>query len=221
VVDPAPEIWPAERKRVHSQSKWPPALKHALTRARELGTRWTWVMDDDTFVVPANLMRVLNRYDATPPARVLVGQRCSEFQRFRAMCGGAGWAMSVTLHAQLVDALPKCERIYGQGSRARQADGTLANSDRFLSRCLMTNLDASLVDAKEFNSQAPRFYETSTGRKDRPVGYGRPATFHYVKSPDEWLSLHHLINDAAPWHQPDSPLGKALGCFQQGFQRGC
>ena len=34
----------------------------------------------------------------------------------------------------------------------------------------------------QFNSQPPAYYPTAHGRLDRPRGYGKVATFHYVKA---------------------------------------
>jgi hypothetical protein len=44
-------------------------------------------------------------------------------------------------------------------------------SDRFL----------TIVNRREFCSQPPWFYWTPSGERDKPDGFGRPATFHYVK----------------------------------------
>ena len=106
------------------------------------------------------------------------------FNGFRGLCGGAGWAMSVPLHTQLVGVLPGCAQRYFEPilrhsiSTNRRAVET--ESDRFFSRCLMYDLNVSIVDRSEFNSQPPLFYETPEGTVDRPRGYGNAATFHYL-----------------------------------------
>eukprot|EP00965_Chrysotila_dentata_P028368 942943-Pleurochrysis_carterae.AAC.1 len=69
--------------RDRSQRKWAPALVDAWTLSRQLRTTWTLVIDDDTFVAPRNVMRVLADYDAQ------VRQKAS-FIRVRAHTDEAG-----------------------------------------------------------------------------------------------------------------------------------
>jgi len=54
-------------------------------------------------------------------------------------------------------------------------------SDRFLGRCFYEVLNVTIVNRREFCSQPPWFYWTPSGERDKPDGFGRPATFHYVK----------------------------------------
>ena len=197
-----------------AQRKWLPALVHAYGVAARLRTRWTMVVDDDTFVVPENVERVLMDYD--PTLSVLVGQTCTcpgcgfaipEYaaaRRAKTMCGGAGWAMSTPLHKRLLGSLSYCEARYSEhmylaGSSISAAGFVLGNdlkpgeaiprafvdvetqSDRFLGRCFYEVLNVTIVDRREFCSQPPWFYWTPSGERDKPDGFGRPATFHYVK----------------------------------------
>lgn len=197
-----------------AQRKWLPALVHAYGVAARLGTRWTMVVDDDTFVVPENVERVL--MDFNPSRSVLVGQKCScpgcgfaipEYaaaRRAQTMCGGAGWAMSTPLHKRLLWSLSYCEARYSEhmylaGSSISAAGFLLGNdfkpgkaiprafvdvetqSDRFLGRCFYEVLNVTIVNRREFCSQPPWFYWTPAGERDKPDGFGSPATFHYVK----------------------------------------
>ena len=41
-------------------------------------------------------------------------------------------------------------------------------------------------------------------RLDRQRGYGAPATFHYIKSYEAWMTLHHLTSWA--WQVGDESL---------------
>ena len=96
--------------------------------------------------------------------------------------------MSAPLHTHLVSALPSCARRYFEPSfEPISRDSISTNrrvveteSDRFFSRCFIYDLNVSIVDRSEFNSQPPLFYETSEGTVDRPRGYGNAATFHYL-----------------------------------------
>ena len=208
VIEPAPA-----GQSVHewAQRKWIPGLVAAFERSRKLGTKWTMVADDDTYVNPRNLLRVLQGYDASNP--MLLGQKCGILEAGggseRALCGGAGWAMTTPLHRELVRVMPRCEgKYYRHGSRSVHRADTRRlerHSDRFLSRCFYHELNVSLVDRSEFNSQPPLFYETSLGHNDRPRGYGSPATFHYLTvrrhrellqgASDQmiWQSLEHQV----------------------------
>ena len=197
-----------------AQRKWLPTLVHAYGVAARLRTRWTMVVDDDTFVVPENVECVLTDYD--PTRSVLVGQKCTcpgcgfaipEYAAARSaktMCGGAGWAMSTPLHKRLLGSLSYCEARYSDhmylaGSSISAAGFVLGNdlkpgkaiprafvdvetqSDRFLGRCFYEVLNVTIVNRREFCSQPPWFYWTPSGERDKPDGFGRPATFHYVK----------------------------------------
>merc|ERR1719446_83199 len=80
--------------------------------------------------------------------------------------------------------------------------------DRRMGVCFEQHLKISITDAPEFNSQPPFFYATQTGKRDRPYGYGKPATFHYVKNPsfpitpeEHYAALWQITHAAAP------PLG--------------
>jgi len=171
---------------LRAQLRWPAALRRAHATSVALGTRWTMVVDDDTYVLPLNVLRVLRPYDSRQ--QLLLGQPCGETR----MCGGAGWVMSAPLHAALVAVLPRC--------RARSNAFVDAHSDAFLGFCMKALLNTSVTPRIEFNSAEPKFYESVRGRDDRPRGYGAPATFHYVKKYEDWLVLHHLTSWAAHGH---------------------
>ena len=192
---PFPGAMPATGPYMRAQLRWPDALTKALAASRALGTRWTMVVDDDTFVIPSNVIRVLRRFDPTSPT-ALVGQRCPAVGGVPRLCGGAGWVMSSPLHAALVRTLPNCTAR----SRARPE----AHSDAFLSGCMHDRLGVDVADSAAFNSRPPAYYEDEQGQLDRPGGYGAPATFHYIKSQEEWTVLHHLTS----WATAGSERGK-------------
>eukprot|EP00966_Prymnesium_polylepis_P171462 3964258-Prymnesium_polylepis.1 len=95
---------------LRAQLRWPEALRRALDASRAVQARWTMIVDDDTFVVPPNVLRVLRGYD--PAGRVLIGQACV-IAGVPRMCGGAGWVMSTPLHQALVGVLPRCRAKSG------------------------------------------------------------------------------------------------------------
>ena len=203
VISPRPKNTPFSEHQ-WAQKKWVPALIRGYADATRLGTTWTLVADDDTFVIPRNVLRVLQDYDGTSSDQ-LVGQQCGQANGMRSMCGGAGWAMSASLHKKLANVLPACaDRFFLPYSKAR-GGMVETQSDRFLGRCFKHMLRVPLTDRPEFNSQPPLFYETSLGRFDRPRGYGRAATFHYVtkarlqqlvaEATDamQWKHLEHLV----------------------------
>jgi hypothetical protein len=208
VIEPAP---PGTNMHGWAQRKWQPGLVAALSTALSLGTKWTLVADDDTFVVPRNVLRVLQPYTASK--HVLVGQKCGPLGHApepRAICGGAGWAMTTPLHRRLARALPGCAaRYFSHGSWPPGAPGALkpnrnprlveTQSDRFLSRCFTHELNVSLTDRAEFNSQPPLFYETGLGRQDRPRGFGTAATFHYLTAKRQRELMGELSDENIWW----------------------
>ena len=206
VLSPMPA---GQNVRTWSQRKWIPALIDAYNRIETLGTKWTMVADDDTYVQPRNLLRVLESYN--PMRRVLVGQKCGPIDGTgaRALCGGAGWAMTTPVHRLLVSQLPKCEkRYFAQSIKWHVADRSRieSQSDRFLSRCFWHELNISITDRAEFNSQPPLFYETKLGHGDRPRGYSKPATFHYL-STRRHAELMKEMTDETLWHNLEHQVG--------------
>uniref|UniRef100_A0A7S3BK96 Fringe-like glycosyltransferase domain-containing protein n=1 Tax=Haptolina ericina TaxID=156174 RepID=A0A7S3BK96_9EUKA len=183
-----PRAMPAKDQYMHAQLRWPEALRHAQRSSLALGTRWTMIVDDDTYVIPQNVLRVLRGYDPASPT-VLLGQACPPIAGLPRICGGAGWVISTALHAALVAVLPRCT--------ARSGAFSESHSDAFLSVCMHDLLQVDISDRAEFNSAEPAYYESAKGQLDRPRGYGAPATFHYIKSYEQWMTLHHLSSWAA------------------------
>ena len=143
------------------------ALKHATHTATILRLPWIMMLDDDTFVYPRNVDRLLKR---SAPSSTFLGQQCPALHGFRSFCGGAGWIARTSLCRRLVKALPTCKRKY-----AREAD-----YDRVFGLCLFRHMNVTPTWVPQLNSQSPVFYETALGKSDRPTGYERAATFHYV-----------------------------------------
>ena len=130
---------------------------------------WVMMVDDDTFVIPHNVDRLLNR---TKYSTQFIGQQCPPFGGFRSFCGGAGWLARTEVCKRLVSSLPECKKKYRSE----------IEYDRLFGRCLFQHMNVTPTWAKEMNSQHPVFYETTAGLRDRPDGYGHAATFHYIKT---------------------------------------
>lgn len=163
-------------------------MPHAVERMEELGCTWLAWLDDDTWLFPDNLHHLLRRYD--PTSWVWLGQRC-ENAIPSSFCGGAGFAMSYPLAKAAACVAPACT-LHAEREKAY---------DRRLGVCLNHTLRVKITDTPEFNSQPPWFYMTADGRKDRPHGFGRATTFHYVKTPvrpitpeEHYTALWSLFN---------------------------
>ena len=145
-------------------------MPHALARMEALSCNWLVWLDDDTWVWPENLLNLLAAYDATK--WIWLGQKCPRLRGRLAFCGGAGFAMSYPLVAAGACISPACT-----------ADARVeVPYDRRMGVCFEKLLGVRVIDRIEFNSQPPQYYETETGKKDRPKGYGPAVTFHYLKS---------------------------------------
>ena len=117
--------------------------------------------------------------------------------------------MTTPVHRLLVSQLPKCEkRYFAQSIKWHVADRSRieSQSDRFLSRCFWHELNISITDRAEFNSQPPLFYETKLGHGDRPRGYSKPATFHYL-STKRHAELMKEMTDETLWHNLEHQVG--------------
>lgn len=145
------------------------ALQHATRIAVQQGIPWVMMVDDDTFVIPHNVDRLLNSVNRST---VFLGQQCPSFGGFRSFCGGAGWIARTSLCERLVLSLPTCRRAFKRETE----------HDRLVGRCLFQHMQVTPTWVNELNSQPPVFYETFAGLKDRPDGYAKAATFHYVKT---------------------------------------
>ena len=174
------EIAPSATTRVETnRHRYGLALRHATRVAMEKSIPWIMVVDDDTFVVPHNVDRLLNGTDASV---VFLGQQCPSFGGFRSFCGGAGWIARTSLCERLVQSLPSC----------RLAFRSETEYDRLFGRCLFQRMNVTPTWVRELNSQPPVFYETVAGVRDRPNGYGSAATFHYVKTFHAHARAHYL-----------------------------
>lgn len=146
-------------------------MPHALERMEILSCNWLAWLDDDTWVWPENLVHLLAQHD--PTTWVWLGQKCPVLRGSHAFCGGAGFAMSYPLVKTAACIAPACT------DRARVE----IPYDRRMGVCFERVLNLRITDVTEFNSQPPFYYMTAKGQKDRPKGFGHPATFHYVKTP--------------------------------------
>lgn len=166
VVEVAPN---AITRRETNQIRYDLALRHATRVAAQNGISWVMMLDDDTFVIPRNVDRLLN--DSENSA-IFLGQQCPPFDGFRSFCGGAGWIARTSLCERLVSSLSTCRRTFRSE----------VEYDRLFGRCLFQHMNVMPTWVKELNSQPPVFYETVTGLTDRPFGYGNAATFHYIQN---------------------------------------
>ena len=195
-------------------------MPHALARMEALRLPWLAWLDDDTFVWPENLHRLLAKQDATD--RVWVGQVCGLLRGSRSFCGGAGFAMSHPLVVVAACVAPACvvvdsrtELPYDRNSAGTRTLASLPLSPLSFTRicvpaatgrmgvCLERILGLRIEDRVEFNSQPPVFYSTASGLIDRPRGFGHAVTFHYVRSsnkpitPEQHYSALYAVTRAA------------------------
>jgi hypothetical protein len=157
-----------------SQRKWFYGVLAAANASRNgLPADWFVVADDDTFLLVPNLLEFLGRHDPSKPA--YFGQVCSQNCAGPCVCGGGGWAASAPLFLRMADDFdsygtwppPCCKGMY--------------YSDQIISRYLNDVQRVPLTDSKEWASQPPDFYITQwQGRTDKPRGFGRAVTFHYL-----------------------------------------
>lgn len=149
-------------------------LPHALQRMEESSCAWLVWLDDDTWLWPENLHALLAKYDSS--RWVWLGQKCTAFSGFQSFCGGSGFAMSYPLARSAACVAPACILFGGAFGKAEMA------YDRRMGVCFQHLLGLRVTDVPEFNSQPPAFYTTAAGHAQRPGGYGRVATFHYVNN---------------------------------------
>jgi hypothetical protein len=171
-----------------SQRKWFYGVMEAARRIRNgLPSDFVVVADDDTFLVVPNLLRFLADKDSKQ--RAYWGQRCSPTNCHGGpcVCGGGGWAATAPLFLELADAFS----AHGSWPLPCCSD---YNSDVSISMWMNQVAKTPLVDSAEFCSQPPGFYLADPlGVKDKPEGFGRAVTFHYVDAPGFKL-LFYLTN---------------------------
>ncbi|CAF0748940.1 unnamed protein product [Rotaria sp. Silwood1] len=136
--------------------------------------KWLMVMDDDTFVSPPNLRLVLSDYDPQQP--LMIGNACED--RF---CGGGGYVFSRALFEKFPPFILSCYPNKPGGY-----------SDMVVPRCITAKTGVRPTDRREFNTQPPDHYTTRDVLAARPNGFGRAATFHYLRLPKNYLDLWRL-----------------------------
>lgn len=163
-------------------------IPDAVARMERERHNWLVVLDDDTFVWPENLRRVLA--SRNPCESVWLGQACSPqddaegptrsepYRDFPAFCGGAGFAMSLPVAREASHVAPQCAEFAASE----------VPYDRRMGVCLQGLLDLAVEDTPEFHSQPPLFYAGSdpptppaAGRRERRRDFGRAATFHHLR----------------------------------------
>ncbi len=140
-------------------------LPHAYGVMRQRNASWLFMGDDDTFLWPENMQRLLRNYD--PAHWVWLGQRCS---RKRSICGGAGFAMSLPMVEAAACVAPLCW-LWNETNHPY---------DIRLSVCLSHLLYAAVSNRVEFNSQAPAWYFKYWNHVKPKLGPGRAVTYHYM-----------------------------------------
>lgn len=156
-------------------------MPHAAQQMHRLNCTWLFWSDDDTWIWPENLYALLSMYQ--PQRDVWLGQACQQQKRrsssFHSYCGGAGFAMSAPLVRRVAALGPRCAQMRGN-ARLSQLAGW-RQSDYMLAACWYQFLRIIVTDRREFNSQSPYYYlSTDEGRQQRPAGFGRAVTFHYL-----------------------------------------
>jgi hypothetical protein len=68
----------------------------------------------------------------------------------------------------------------------------MSDSDQFVPQCIMNKTQVEIINRKEFNSQPPEFYSTEQGYGDRPDGFGRAVSFHYIRPASKYITLWRL-----------------------------
>ena len=171
---------------VDSSRLAPLGWKAAYDIGRQLGVSWYYRIDDDTFIAPNNLVRVMNQYNHSQP--IMLGQRCdlqpsstkpTGIQRF---CGGGGELLSASLLNVAAPFLfTECDPHNGD------------THDVFLPRCIADRIQVEPTDRIEFNSQWPEwYYRTAQGVVDRVDGFGKVVSFHYVRPWQMYMWLYKL-----------------------------
>jgi hypothetical protein len=167
-------------------------MPDAVRRMASRNMSWLFWGDDDTFVWPENLHALLARHDSSQ--WVWLGQECGSDRAERSsFCGGAGFAMSMPLATVAACVVPQCVP-YKRYAIA---------SDRRMGMCFRELLNVSVSDSREFNSQPPHWYMTRVGGENRPTGFGKAATFHYLKtetravSPEQYYAALWSLTRAA------------------------
>ena len=157
-------------------------LPHAYMVMRQRNASWLFVGDDDTFLWPENLRRLLLDYD--PTHWVWLGQRCP---RKRSICGGAGFVMSLLMVEAAACVAPLCW-VWNETNHPY---------DIRLSVCLSRLLYAAVSNRIEFNSQAPAWYFKYWKHAKPELGPGRAVTYHYMM---EGISADDEVDAKARQH---------------------
>jgi len=125
-------------------------MPDVVRRMRALNMSWLLWADDDTFVWPENLQRLLAPYDSS--RWIWLGQLCGPLRGRRAFCGGAGFAMSYALARVAGCVAPLCAPYKKQETPY----------DRRMGVCFDDLLHVRVADVPEFNSSLKLPYLSST-----------------------------------------------------------
>lgn len=180
-----------------SQLKWPAGIKEFVRRAPP-GLQWALVLDDDTYLVVPNALRLLKSRDVT--SRTYYGELCSEATGFSSddasvsvrdfkapmHCGGAGFAIPFALLRELAEWMTPRPWPFVR------EEGI---SDRAISWVLFRDLRVSFSYEHVFSSQPPAFYLRNE-KNNKPDGFGTAVSFHYVRDATEARELFILLSAA-------------------------
>ena len=136
---------------------------------------WIMVMEDDTFVLPVNLQKVLAEYDSRLP--VIIGRTTCGV----GFCGGAGYAISRGLFVRLPRFIRKC-----------RAHGGLHQSDQFVPNCIRNKVKVDFINRPEFHSEPPGADPTEPGYRDHPDGFRHAVSYHYIRPAQRYLQMWRL-----------------------------
>ena len=163
----------------------PRGWKVAYDIGRQLGVSWYYRMDDDTFLAPNNLVRVINQHNHTTP--LMTGQKCDlqpggPFTNIYRFCGGGGELLSSSM-------LDLIAPFFFDQCDPRNGDA----HDVFLPRCITDRTHIEPTDHIEFGSQPPEFYyRDPQGPRDRVEGFGKAVSFHYIRPWPVYMWLYKL-----------------------------
>lgn len=163
-----------------SQKKWRHAALAVANRTRN-GTpaEWICVVDDDTFLLIPNLLRLISTLD--PTTRAWYGEICSQECRGPCVCGGAGWIAPKHLFLEMADAFEI------SGSWPPPCCTFSHSSDQIISTWMNDVAQVPLIMQPEFKSFPPDLYlmpnlaqQVHPHLRLGPEGFRDVVSFHYI-----------------------------------------
>ena len=154
-----------------SQKKWHFAILEAQDKIKDdPHIDWVVVVDDDTFLVVPNLLKLLSTFDHQE--RAWYGRQCSMECNGPCVCGGGGWAAPTHVIHEIGDSF----RTGASWPPPCCAD--MFYSDQIISKWMNDVANLPLTPREEFQIFPPDYTRYSAARTARWMqGY---VSFHYV-----------------------------------------